>query len=84
MLIKYNLWIIFKEHNSFTYLWKYGPKYSSFEEILLKNPIGSRFCHPTTLNWITDIPFVIECKEQKIGQTPKIMQFIWLSNLICT
>ena len=59
-ILWYNLWIILKEHNNL------GQNTVVLKKFSLKNPIGSRFCHPAILNWITYIPFVIECKEQKI------------------
>lgn len=49
MLIKYtgNLWIILKEHNNFCYLWKFGPKYSTFEEILFEKSHWFMFLPPS-------------------------------------
>ena len=85
MLIKYtgNLWIILKEHNNFCYLWKFGPKYSTFEEILFEKSHWFMFLPPSNfkLDYLYSICNWMQRAENNfLVQIPKIMQFIWLSN----
>ena len=82
-ILRYNLWIILKEHNNFSYLWKFGPKYSSFAEILFKKSHWFTFLPPSNfkLDYLYSICNWMQRAENNfLVQIPKIMQFIWLSN----
>ena len=67
-----------KEHNNFSYLWKFEPDIpNSFGENLFENPkinkeymSASMFSHPVILQFlIATIFFVTDCKELKLAQT---------------
>ena len=72
-----------KEHNNFSYLWKFEPDIpNSFEAIVFeKSQTLQRmyelinFCHPVILQFlIAAIFFVTDCKERKLEQTAQFNQ----------